>query len=106
MGDYGVEVFRKAETIAPDSFVSLNAKAVILSGTLPPQRNSLGGSIVYYMQNIKKAGIYLLYYISASSAQQISQSLQIVKLPDSLKVQADYGLPVLKGASSAMFTTS
>ncbi|MBW4595952.1 MAG: hypothetical protein KME46_24380 [Brasilonema angustatum HA4187-MV1] len=47
-----------------------------------------------------------MYYTSASSAQQISPNLQIVELPDSLKVQADYGFTLLKGASSAMFTTS
>ncbi|RCJ41058.1 hypothetical protein A6770_36380 [Nostoc minutum NIES-26] len=99
LGDYGVEVFRKAEAIAPGRFASLNAKAVILSGTLPPNRNSPGGSIVYYLQDINKADIYLVYYTSALSAQQISPSLEIVELPDSLKVQADYGLTVLKGAS-------
>lgn len=99
LGDYGVEVFRKAEAIAPGSFAQLDAKAVILSGTLPPNRNSPGGSIVYYLQDINKADIYLVYYTSALSAQQISPSLQIVELPDSLKVQADYGLTVLKGAN-------
>ncbi|WP_138503755.1 substrate-binding domain-containing protein [Nostoc sp. PA-18-2419] len=99
LGDYGVEVFRKAEQISPGSFAQLNAKAVILSGTLPPERNSPGGSIVYYLQDINKADIYLVYYTSALSAQQISPSLQIVELPDSLKVQADYGLTVLKSAS-------
>lgn len=99
LGDYGVEVFRKAEAIVPGSFAQLNAKAVILSGTLPPQRNSPGGSIVYYLQDINKADIYLVYYTSALSAQQISPSLQIVELPDSLKVQADYGLTVLKDAN-------
>ncbi|MBH8576586.1 substrate-binding domain-containing protein [Nostocaceae cyanobacterium CENA369] len=99
LGDYGIEVFRKAEQIRPGSFTQLNAKAVILSGTLPPDRNSPGGSIVYYLQDINKADIYLVYYTSALSAQQISPSLEIVELPDSLKVKADYGLTVLKDAS-------
>lgn len=99
LGDYGVEVFRKAEQINPGSFAQLNGKAVILSGTLPPERNSPGGSIVYYLQDINKADIYLVYYTSALSAQQISPSLQIVELPDSLKTQADYGLTVLKDAN-------
>ncbi|MDF5729926.1 MAG: hypothetical protein PUP92_18420 [Rhizonema sp. PD38] len=48
----------------------------------------------------------MVYYISALCVQQISLSLHIVELPDSLKVQVDYGLTVLKGVSSAMFTTS
>ncbi|WP_292728565.1 extracellular solute-binding protein [Nostoc sp. JL31] len=99
LGDYGVEVFRKAEQIHPGSFAQLNGKAVILSGTLPPERNSPGGSIVYYLQDINKADIYLVYYTSALSAQQISPSLQIVELPDNLKTQADYGLTVLKDAN-------
>ncbi|MDZ8184133.1 MAG: substrate-binding domain-containing protein [Nostoc sp. ChiSLP02] len=99
LGDYGIEVFRKADQIRPGSFAQLNGKAVILSGTLPPQRNSPGGSIVYYLQDINKADIYLVYYTSALSAQQISPSLQIVELPDSLKTQADYGLTVFKDAN-------
>nr|MDZ8016449.1 substrate-binding domain-containing protein [Nostoc sp. ZfuVER08] len=99
LGDYGIEVFRKADQIRPGSFAELNGKAVILSGTLPPNRNSPGGSIVYYLQDINKADIYLVYYTSALSAQQISSSLQIVELPDSLKTQADYGLTVLKDAN-------
>ncbi|MEH2247341.1 substrate-binding domain-containing protein [Nostoc sp.] len=44
LGDYGVEVFRKAEAIRPGGFTQLNAKAVILSGTLPPNRNSPGAA--------------------------------------------------------------
>ncbi|MBC1240289.1 extracellular solute-binding protein [Nostoc sp. 2RC] len=99
LGDYGVEVFRKTEQLRSGSFAQLNGKAVILSGTLPPDRNSPGGSIVYYLQDINKADIYLVYYTSALSAQQISPSLEIVELPDSLKVQADYGLTVLKDAN-------
>ncbi|MEH2395753.1 MAG: hypothetical protein V7K21_30290 [Nostoc sp.] len=86
MGDYSVEVFRKAETIVPGSFYLLNAKAVILSGTFPQQRNSPGGSIVYYLQDINKADIYLVYYTSALCTKQISPSLQVVEFPDSLKV--------------------
>ncbi|MDF5740342.1 MULTISPECIES: substrate-binding domain-containing protein [unclassified Nostoc] len=66
---------------------------------MPPERNSPGGSIVYYLQDINKVDIYLVYYTSALSAQQISPSLQVVELPDSLKVQADYGLTVLKDAN-------
>lgn len=99
LGDYGIQVFRQAEKIRPGSFTLLDALAIRLSGTLPQQRNSPGGSIVYYLQDINKADIYLVYYTSALSAQEISPSLQIVELPDSLKVQADYGLTVLKGAT-------
>ncbi|MUG93488.1 molybdenum ABC transporter substrate-binding protein [Scytonema sp. UIC 10036] len=99
LGDYGIQIFRQAEDIRPGSFALLDAKAIRLSGTLPQQRNSPGGSIVYYLQDINRADIYLVYYTSALSAREISPSLEIVELPDSLKVQADYGLTVLKGAT-------
>ncbi len=99
LGDYAIEVFRKADQIRPGSFTQLDAKAIRLTGTLPPDRNSPGGSIVYYLEDINKSDIYLVYYTSALAALDISPNLQVVELPDSLKVKADYGLTVLKDAN-------
>ena len=99
LGDYTQEIFRKADQIKPGSFQILDTKAVRLTGTLPPERNSPGGSIVYYLEDTNQADIYPVYYTSALSAVQISPNLQIVPLPDNLAVKADYGLTVLKDAN-------
>lgn len=99
LGDYTQEIFRKADQVRPGSFEILDTKAVRLIGTLPPERNSPGGSIVYYLEDTNQADIYPVYYTSALSAVQISPNLQIVPLPDNLAVRADYGLTVLKDAN-------
>ncbi|MBW4567465.1 MAG: molybdate ABC transporter substrate-binding protein [Tolypothrix carrinoi HA7290-LM1] len=99
LGDYTQEIFRKADQIKPGSFQILDTKAVRLTGTLPPDRNSPGGSIVYYLEDTNQADIYPVYYTSALSAVEISPNLQIVPLPDNLAVKANYGLTVLKDAN-------
>lgn len=99
LGDYAIEIFRKADQIRPGSFELLDAKAVRFTGSLPPERNSPGGSIVYYLEEAQQADIYPVYYTSALSALELSPNLQVVELPDNLAVKADYGLTVLKNAS-------
>ncbi|MBW4596687.1 MAG: substrate-binding domain-containing protein [Brasilonema angustatum HA4187-MV1] len=99
LGDYAIEIFRKADQIRPGSFEQLNAKAIRFTGSLPPERNSPGGSIVYYLEEAQQADIYPVYYTSALAALELSPNLQLVKLPDNLAVKGDYGLTVLKNAS-------
>ncbi|MBP5977094.1 substrate-binding domain-containing protein [Brasilonema sp. CT11] len=99
LGDYAIEIFRKADQIRPGSFEQLNAKAIRFTGSLPPERNSPGGSIVYYLEEAQQADIYPVYYTSALAALELSPNLQVVKLPDNLAVKGDYGLTVLKDAS-------
>ncbi len=99
LGDYTQEIFRKADQVRPGSFQILDTRAVRLTGTLPPERNSPGGSIVYYLEDTNQADIYPVYYTSALSAVEISPNLQIVPLPDNLAVKANYGLTVLKDAN-------
>ncbi|MEH2303477.1 MAG: hypothetical protein V7K88_32045 [Nostoc sp.] len=48
------------------------------------QTSRLCKKYVFYLTKNEKA--ILVYYTSALSAQQISPSLQVVELPDSLKV--------------------
>ncbi len=99
LGDYAIEIFRKADQIRPGSFELLDAKAVRLTGPLPAERNSPGGSIVYYLEESQQADIYPVYYTSALAALELSPNLQVVELPNNLAVKADYGLTVLKDAN-------
>ncbi|NMF63744.1 molybdate ABC transporter substrate-binding protein [Brasilonema octagenarum] len=99
-GDYAQEIFRKADTLRPGSFQTLDAKALRLVGgpsspPVPDGKNNL----VYFLEETKQADVFLAYYTSALSALKISPDLQVVELPDNLAVKADYGLTVLKDAS-------
>jgi ABC-type thiamine transport system substrate-binding protein len=66
--------------------------------TNPPERNSSGGSIVYYIEDTGQIDVEIAYYTSALLAQQLSPDLQIVELPNNLAVKADDGLTILKDA--------
>lgn len=99
LGDYTQVVFQKADDIQSGSFQQLNAKSILLSGTLPPERNSSGGSIVYYIEDTQQIDVEIVYYTSALLAQQIAPDLQLVELPDNLAVTGDYGLTILNGAN-------
>jgi ABC-type molybdate transport system substrate-binding protein len=99
-GDYAQEIFRKADTLRPGSFKTLDAKALRLVGgpsspPVPDGKNNL----VYFLEETKQADVFLAYYTSALSALKIAPDLQVVELPDNLAVKADYGLTVLKDAS-------
>ncbi|MBW4596686.1 MAG: molybdate ABC transporter substrate-binding protein [Brasilonema angustatum HA4187-MV1] len=99
-GDYAQEIFRKADTLRPGSFQTLDTKALRLVGgpsspPVPDGKNNL----VYFLEETKQADVFLAYYTSALSALKIAPDLQVVELPDNLAVKADYGLTVLKDAS-------
>ncbi|MBD2775196.1 substrate-binding domain-containing protein [Iningainema tapete] len=76
-----------------------DAKSIILSGTLPPERNSSGGSIVYFIEDTQLVDAEIVYYTSAISALELSPNLQVVELPENLAVKAEYGLTIIKNAN-------
>jgi molybdate transport system substrate-binding protein len=98
-GDYAWDVFRMADAIRPGAFAALSRKALQLTGaptspTAPPGRN-LYGMLVAQGQ----ADLFLTYCTNATSAARQNPGQQIVALPDSLAVGADYGLTVMLTAS-------
>lgn len=102
-GDYAWEVFRRAETINPGVFATLEKKALQLTGgpsspPVPPGRSIYGELIVQ-----GAADIFLIYCTSAQAAQRENPAQQIVQLPDALSVGADYGLTVVNGASATAY---
>lgn len=100
-GDYALQVFVKAEQSKGGTQVVLQKKALQLTGKAnspapPAGRNAYGWHIAE-----GRADIFLAYCTAAREAQKQSPDQQIVELPESLAVGADYGLTVMVGASSA-----
>lgn len=100
-GDYAFEAFKKAETVKPGAQAVLEKKALLLTGgkdsAAPP-----AGRVVYGWHVAEgRADIFLTYCTNALAAQKQYPGQQMVPLPDSLSVGADYGLTVMNGASPA-----
>lgn len=98
-GDYAWEVFRRAETVKPGSFALLSSKALKLVGgptsPPPPKDRTAYGMLV----SNGSADIFLTYCTNAVLAKNEEPALDIVELPDTLAVGAEYGLAVMNGAS-------
>ncbi|RKE68101.1 molybdenum ABC transporter molybdate-binding protein [Pseudorhodoplanes sinuspersici] len=99
-GDYAFEVFRKADGLKAGANDVLSKKALQLTGgpnsPAPPKDRSVYGALVA----AGEADIFLTYCTNALVAQRENPGQQIVALPDSLAVGADYGLTVVKGVSA------
>jgi molybdenum ABC transporter molybdate-binding protein len=100
-GDYALEVFAKAESRSPGARATLERKVLQLTGNVdsvqpPPGRNVYGWHV-----GEGRADIFLAYCTAAREAQKESPEQQIVQLPESIAVGADYGLTVITGAAAA-----
>ena len=97
-GDYAFEVFARADAVKPGARATLEGKALKLTGAAdsakaPPDRNTYGWHVAE-----GHADIFLTYCTNATEAQKQNPSQQVVALPGTLAVGADYGLTVIKGA--------
>ncbi|MBD6614990.1 PEP-CTERM sorting domain-containing protein [Komarekiella sp. 'clone 1'] len=101
-GDYAWQIFDKADTVKPGSAQILKNKALQLVGGNPsaPSVPTGENNLVYFLKKNSKVDIFLAYYTSGKSAQELEQGndLQIVDLPDYLATKADYGLTIVKKA--------
>jgi ABC-type molybdate transport system substrate-binding protein len=103
-GDYAFESFAKADKVKPGARATLERKALTLTGAgaasaTPPQgRNVYGWHVAE-----GRADIFLTYCTNALVAQKENAGQQIVALPDTLAVGADYGLTVVADASPAAY---
>jgi molybdate transport system substrate-binding protein len=93
-GDYAWAMFRKADALKPGAAAVLEAKALQLMGgptspPAPPNRVLYGALVAE-----GKADLFLTYCTGALAAQLENPGQQIVQLPDSLAIGADYGLTV------------
>ena len=98
-GDYAFEVFGKADALKPGANDTLSKKALQLTGEPnsppPPKDRSVYGKVVADGQ----ADISLTYCTNAIVAQRENAGQQVIALPASLAVGADYGMTVINGAS-------
>lgn len=102
-GDYAWQLFANAEAAIPGARKALEAKALKLTGgpqhPPPPKDRTVYGAIVAKGE----ADVFLTYCTNAILAKGEEPQLQVVAIPASLNVGADYGLVVLKEARSAGF---
>jgi len=100
-GDYALEIFRKADAIKPGAGAALEKKAQQLTGS-PASAAPPEGRLIYgWLVAEGRADIFLTYCTNARAAQKQNSDQQIIQLPDSLGVGADYGLTVIDGAPPA-----
>jgi molybdate transport system substrate-binding protein len=100
-GDYAFKVFRKAEAIKPGARSVLEKKARQLTGNADSASAPAGRTVYGWHVAEGRADIFLTYCTNALAAQKENPGQQVVALPDSLAVGADYGLTVIDGASPA-----
>lgn len=98
-GDYAFESFRKADALKAGANAVLAKKALQLTGgpnsPPPPKDRSVYGQVVADGQ----ADIFLTYCTNAIVAQKENPGQQVIALPQSLAVGADYGMTVVNNAS-------
>lgn len=97
-GDYAWQLFERAEALRPGSFASLDKKALQLTGGPDSAKPPAGRNPYAWVMDEKRADIFLTYCTNAVLAQRESPQLQVLDIPASLAVGADYGLIVRAGA--------
>jgi molybdate transport system substrate-binding protein len=102
-GDYAWEVFRKAEAQKPGALAALEKKALQLTGGATSPQAPAGRSLYGMLVADGKADIFLTYCTGALAARREHPGQQVVQLPDTLAVGADYGLTVLSKAGPAAY---
>ena len=98
-GDYAWELFKKADTVKAGSYAMLSDKALQLTGGPTSEKAPEGRNQYGWVMAGKKADVFLTYCTNAVLAKREVPSLNIIKVPESLSVGADYGLLVREGAS-------
>ena len=97
-GDYAWELFAKAGKLRQGATDTLSAKALKLTGgpdSPPPPKDR---NAYAHVVSSGQADLFLTYCTNAVQAKAEVPSLQIVEIPESLEVGADYGLTVIVGA--------
>ncbi len=100
-GDYAFEVFGRAEAVKAGAKAALETKALQLSGGAASASPPAGRNVYGWHVAEGHADVFLCYCTAALEAQKQNPGQQLVELPDSLAVGADYGLTVIAGAKPA-----
>ena len=100
-GDYTWAMFRLADRLRPGSFAALDKKAQqVVGGALPNPRDSGADPAVTALRD-GVVDVHLGYCTSARLRLSQLPTLQVVDIPDALRVGPEYGLALLKGAPPA-----
>ena len=100
-GDYAFDVFARAEKLKPGAKGALEAKAIKLTGAADSAKPPAGRVVYGWHVAEGRADIFLTYCTNAIAAQKQNAGQQLIALPESLAVGADYGLTVVHGAPAA-----
>lgn len=97
-GDYTWAMFRLADKVKPGSFAILDQKAQqIVGGTLP---NAPGGGADPAVAALRDGVVdaHIGYCTSARLRMGLLPELQVVDIPEALRVGPEYGIALVKGA--------
>lgn len=100
-GDYAWALFRKADAVRPGAYVTLDRKALQLTGGPTSPKAPAGRGTYAWVMDQGQADVFLTYCTNAVAAQREVPRLKIVAVPAALQVGADYGLSVRRGAHPA-----
>jgi len=100
-GDYALDVFRKADAVRPGAWNELTQKAQRLTGGADSAAPPGGYSAYGWHIDEGRADIFLAYRTACREAKQQYPALQIIDLPDTLAVGAEFGLAVVVRAPLA-----
>src|SRR5499427_6128406 len=99
-GDYTWAMFRLADTLRPGSFAVLDTKAKqIVGGALPSASANSPDPIVTTLHD-GVVDVFMSYCTGARPRLSYLPTLQIVDIPEALRVGPEYGVALLKEAQS------
>ena len=100
-GDYAWAVFERAERVREGARAMLEAKALQLTGAADSPKAPEGRSTYAWVMQQGRADVFLTYRTNAIAAQAECPSLQVIALPETLQVEAAYGVSCRDGAPPA-----
>lgn len=97
-GDYAFEAFARAEKLKQGTKTALESKALKLTGAADSAKPPAGRVVYGWHVAEGRADIFLTYCTNVIEARKQNPDQQMVALPESLAVGADYGLTVVNDA--------
>jgi molybdate transport system substrate-binding protein len=100
-GDYTWAIFRLADKLKPGSFAVLDQKVQQIVGGILPRAAGGGSDPAIAALRDGVVDVHLGYCTSARLRMSQLPQLQLVEIPDPLRVGPEYGLALVKGAQTA-----
>ena len=98
-GDYAWKVFERADALRPGAFGILSKKALKVTGGAVAADVPKGRIAYGVLLERGDADLFLTYCTNAAEAKREVPTIQSAELPQSLQVQASYGVAVMKDAA-------